>query len=146
MVLYFAIKEECEGGVPDRTCVDLVQLIVENCHGIVVDKEVNRRYDRHLSGLFSQPQYQTQTALFLADVVHNPQKFVVETSEPPELPSSLIGDIPREDRYLVRAALISFPIIVTAEKRPLDGINKNRDQLGLTAATPSEALEVAKEN
>ncbi len=144
MVIYFAIKEVYEGDVPDRTCAELVQLIGQNCHGIVVDMEVKERYVQHLSGLFRQPQYQTQTALFLANVVYNPSKFIVETSEPPELPPSVIGDIPREDRYIVCAGRISYPIIVTAEQGLRDAINKHREALGLTAITPAEALRLAK--
>ncbi len=146
MVVHFAIKEVYEGDRPDATCAQLIQLIAQNCHGIVVDREMRRRYDRHLSGLFAQPQYQVPTALFLADFVHNFQKFIIETTEPPEIPAGVIGDIPREDVYVVRAGLISLPIIVTAEKRLLNGINKNRDALGLTALTPAEAIELARDS
>ena len=83
MVVRFAIKGVYEGDVPDLTCALLLQLIGQNCHGIVADEEVRRRYDRHLSEMLAQPQHQVQTALFLADFVHNPQKFIIETSEPP---------------------------------------------------------------
>jgi len=145
MVLYFAVKEVYQGEVPDRTCAELVQLIGQNCHGIVVDMTVKERYDHHLSELLSQPQYQTPTALFLANVVYNPRKFIIETSEAPELPPSVIDQIPREDRYLVRAGLISRPIIVTAEERLLNGINKHRQVLELTAITPAQAVELARE-
>jgi len=145
MVLYHAIKGVDEAEIPDPTCADLIQLIGDNCHGIVVDMTVKERYDHHLSELFTQPQYQTQAALFLAGVVHNPKKFIIETSEPPELPACVIGNIPTEDHYVVRAGLISLPIIVTAEKRLLNGINKHRDILGLTAMTPAEALKLAEE-
>jgi hypothetical protein len=145
MVVYFAIKEVYEGEIPDQTCAQLIQLIGQNCHAIIVDMRVKERYDHHLSGLFSQPQYQTQTALFLANVVYNPRKFIIETSEAPELPPSVIEDIPPEDRYVVRAGLISRPIIVTAEERLLNGINKHREVLELTAVTPAEAVELARE-
>jgi hypothetical protein len=145
MVLYHAIKGVDEAEIPDSTCADLVQLIGENCHGIVVDMTVKERYDHHLSQLFRHPQYQTQAALFLAGIVHNPKKFIVETSEPPELPTSVIGDVPREDRYIVRAALISHPIVVTAEERLRNGINKHREILSLMAIAPAEALKLAAE-
>lgn len=146
MVVYFAIKGVYEGDRPDPTCAQLIQLIAQNCHGIVTDREMKRRYDRHVSGLFAEPQYQVPTALFLADFVFNPQKFIIETSDPTEIPTGAIGDVPREDVYVVRAGLISLPIIVTAEKRLLNGINKNRDALGLTALTPAEAIELARDS
>lgn len=145
-MVHFAIKGVYEGDIADTTCAQLLQLIAQNCHGIVANKEVRRRYDLHLSELFAQPRYQVQTALFLANFVHNPQKFIVETSEPPEIPKGLIGDIPHEDAYVVRAGLLSLPIIVTAEKRLLSRINKNRNTLGLKAVTPAEALELAKDS
>jgi hypothetical protein len=144
MVIYFAIKEVYEGDVPDRTCAELVQQIGQNCPAIVVDMKVKERYDQHLMGLFRQPRYQTQTALFLANVVYNPSKFVIETSEPAGLPPSVIGDIPQEDRYIVCAGLISYPIIVTAEQGLRNAINKHREALRLTAITPAEALRLAK--
>ncbi len=146
MVVHFAIKGVYEGDVPDQTCALLLQLIAQNCHGIVADKEVKRRYDRHLSQLLAQPQHQAQTAFFLADFVYNSRKFIIETSEPPEIPEGVVGSIPREDAYVVRAGLISLPIIVTAEKRLLDGINKNRLALRLRALTPAEALELAQDS
>ena len=140
MVLYFAIKEEREGEVPDLTCARLVQRIGENCHRIVANTELRRRYESHLSELFSEPRFQVRTALFLADIVHNAAKFVVEAAEAPALPQGLTPGMPHEDDYVVRAALISWPVIVTSERRLLDWINRNSAALGLEAIDPAEAL------
>ena len=145
MVIFFAIKEENAQQQRDRTCADLVQLIGQNCHSLIVDKTISRKYDSRLSGFFSQPHYLTQAALFLVNVVHNTQKFVVETSEPPEIPPDLVGRIPHEDRYIVKAALISHPIVVTDEVGLLNAINSNHEVLGLKAITPAEALQLAKD-
>ena len=145
MVIFFAIKEQNAQQQRDRTCADLVQLIGQNCHSLVVDRTISQKYDSRLSEFFSQPHYLTQSALFLANVVHNAQKFVVETPEPPEIPAGLIGDIPHEDRYVVKAALISHPIVVTDEVALLAAINRNHKLLGLKAITPAEALELAKD-
>ena len=145
MVIFFAIKGENAQQQRDRTCADLLQLIGQNCHSLIADKTISRKYDSRLSEFFSQPQYQTQAALFLADVVYNPKKFVIETSEPPEIPSGVVGSVPHEDRYIVKAALISHPIVVTDEVALLNAINRNHELLGLKAITPSEALELAKD-
>jgi len=145
MVVFFAIKEENAQQQRDRTCANLIELIGQNCHSLVVDKAMNEKYDKRLSEFFSQPQYQTQTALFLANVVHNPQKFVIETSAPPEIPPSVLGQIPHEDRYLVKAAMVSHPIVVTDERRLRNAINHKHALLGLKAITPCEALELAKD-
>ncbi len=145
MVIFFAIKEENAQQQRDRTCADLVQLIGQNCHSLVVDKTISQKYDSRLSEFFSKPQYQTQAMLFLADVVHNRQKFVIETLEPPEIPPVAVAHIPHEDRYVVKAALVSRPIVVTDERRLLNAINENSALLGLKAITPREALELAKD-
>jgi len=145
LVLFFAIKEENAAGQPDRTCASLTDLIGQNCHAIVVDKTINGKYESRLSEFFGHPHYLTQAALFLVNVVRNPQKFVIETSEPPEIPTELVGSVPHEDRYIVKAALISHPIVVTDEVALLNAINRNHDVLGVKAITPAEALELAKD-
>ena len=94
MVIFFAIKEENAQQLRDTTCADLVQLIGQNCHSLVVDKTISQKYHSRLSEFFRHPHYLTQTALFLVNVVHNAQKFVIETSDPPGIPTGLIGNIP----------------------------------------------------
>jgi hypothetical protein len=145
MVIFLAIKEENAQQQRDRTCANLIELIGQNCHCLVMDKTMNEKYDKRLSEFFSQPQYQTQTALFLANVIHNPQKFVIETSAPPEIPPEVVGHIPHEDRYVVKAALVSHPVVVTDEKGLRNAINDNHALLGLKAISPAEALELAKD-
>jgi hypothetical protein len=61
------------------------------------------------------------------------------------LPAAAIDGIPKEDHYVVRAGLISCPIIVTDEKDLRDSINESQGVLGLKAVTPAEALELAKD-
>jgi hypothetical protein len=145
MVIFFAVKEENAQQQCDRTCANLIELIGQNCHCLIVDKTMNEKYDSRLSEFFSQPQYQTQAALFLANVVHNPQKFIIETSAPPEIPPAVVAHIPHEDRYVVKAALLSHPIVVTDERRLRDAINDNHTSLRLKAISPSDALELAKD-
>jgi hypothetical protein len=106
---------------------------------------MSEKYERHLSELFARPEYQMRVALFLADVIYRPEKFVVETSRPPEIPVAAANAIPKEDHYVVRAALISRPIIVTDEEKLRNRINAQSGVLGLRAVSPSEALELAKE-
>jgi hypothetical protein len=124
----------------------LIDLIGQNCHRIIVDRTMAKKYDSHLTELFGRPEFQTPTALFLASVIHNSQKFSIETSEPPEIPVTVVNAIPKEDRYVVRAALISHPIIVTDEEKLRDRINDHSDLLGLRAISPSEALRLAEDS
>jgi len=146
MVLLFAITEQKAGGERDDTCINLIQLIGQNCHRVIVDMTMREKYLGRLAELFSRPQYQSPTALFLTDFVYNSAKFIIEVSEPPEIPAVAIKDIPKEDHYVVRAALISHPLIVTDEEKLRNRINLHRDVLGLTAISPSDALRLAEDS
>jgi len=142
MVIYHAIKGVDEAGNPDQTSGELVRLIGENCHTAVADSEVAERYSQHLKELLSIPSLLYKTTEFLWEVIYNSSKFVAEPSPAPELPPGV--KVPREDEYLVRAALISHPIVVTAEKRVLRDVN-SQSVLRLRAVTPAEALKLAKD-
>ncbi len=145
MVILFAIKEVSSKEEHDETCANLIQLIGQNCHSMVVDGTMRNKYNERLSELLGQPKYMTHAALFLSDFVYNKNKFIIEPSDPPEIPESLKGRIPREDHYVVKAGLISQAIIVTDEKKLRDRINKHHDVLGLKALTPAEALGLARD-
>lgn len=145
MVVFFAVKEENATPQRDETCANLIQLIGQNCHSIVVDKIIRLKYEQRPGEFLGQPRYQTQALLFLADVVYNSQKFVIESSSPPVIPPDLVGHIPHEDKYVVEAALTSHPIVVTDEERLRNAINGNHALLGLRAVTPAEALELARD-
>ena len=142
MVIYHAIKGVDEAGNPDQTSGELVRLIGENCHTVVADNEISERYSQHLKKLLSIPSLLYKTTEFLSEVIYNSSKFVVEVSSAPELPPGV--RVPREDEYVVRAALISHPIVVTAEQRVLRDVN-TQSLLALKAVTPAEALELAKD-
>jgi hypothetical protein len=142
MVIYHAIKGVDEAENPDQTSAELVRLIGENCHTVIADDELGERYSRVLKELLSIPSLLYKTTEFLWEVIYNSSKFVVEPSPAPELPPGV--KVPREDEYLVRAALISHPILVTAEKRVLRDVN-SQSVLELRAVTPADALELAKD-
>jgi hypothetical protein len=142
MVIYQAIKGVDEAENPDQTSGELVRLIGENCHTVVADNELAERYSRHLKKLLSIPSLLYKTTEFLWAVIHNSSKFVVEASPTPELPPGVRA--PHGDEYVVRAALISRPIVVTADKDLLRDVN-SQSVLRLRAVTPSEALGLAKD-
>jgi hypothetical protein len=45
MVVVFAIKEENAQQQRDKTCANLIELIGQNCHCLVVDKVMGQKYD-----------------------------------------------------------------------------------------------------
>lgn len=143
MLLYHAIKCVDEDENPDLAAADLIRLIGENCHTIMADKVLLQRYHGHIGKLFGTPSLLVPTAAFVVQLLENSTKFIRESNDPPELPPSV--RIPREDIHVVRAALISNPIVVTSERRLLNAINSQREILGLRALRPAEALELARE-
>ena len=142
MVIYHAIKGVDEAENPDQTSGELVRLIGENCHTVVADNELAERYSRHLKELLSIPSLLYKTTEFLWGVIYNASKFVVEATPAPELPPGV--RVPRGDEYVLRAALVSNAVVVTADTRLLNDIN-SQPVLGLTALTPSDALELARD-
>ncbi len=140
MVLYHAIKEVDESERPDSTAAELIRLIGLNCHTVLADSTLIDRYWHHINKLFGFPPLLTQASLFIADILANATKLIREESEPPEIPTAI--KVPPEDIHIVRAALISRPLVVTTEKRLRKAIN-DQPLLGLQAMTPSEALRLA---
>lgn len=142
MIFYHAIKGVDEKENPDTTAQELIQLIGDNCHTVVADEVLRGKYASQVSELLGKPWLLTQAADVILRVLENSAKFVVESLVPPEIPASV--KVPPEDIHVVRAALISRPIVVTAEKKLLKSINSQKDLLGLSAVNTAEALELAK--
>lgn len=55
MVLFFAIKEENAAREHDETCTNLIQLIGQNCHLIVVDRTMRRNTTADLRSSSASP-------------------------------------------------------------------------------------------
>ena len=142
-MIYFAIEEKDDKGEADETCAELIRLIGANCHSIIVDRVLADKYSSHVGELAAKPPLLTQASLFVTEVLANSSKLIRESAEAPELPPGV--HVPREDEYVVRTALISKPIVVTAERKLLNAINLQVADLRLKAVTPAEALELAKD-
>jgi hypothetical protein len=101
------------------------------------------KYWAHVGELSRKPPLLTLASLFITQVLANSSKLIRENVEAPELPPGV--HVPKEDKYVVRAALISKPVVVTAERKLLNAINSQAADLRLKAVTPAEALELAKD-
>ncbi len=143
-IIYFAVKGVNERGEPDLTSAELVRLIGDNCHTVVVDRTLLDRYDRHFRELFKKPAYLFQMVNFLIGIRHNSAKLVVQSIEPPELPADV--RVPAADEHVVKAALISHPLVVTSDEDLAKAIKRHQDVLGLSVLSPHEALELAKDS
>jgi len=88
-ILFFAIKEANEKGEQDPTASDLLRLIGQNCHTIVVDKTLAEKYWARICEFQRKPHLQTRTSLFVANFMANSQKMVREDADPPDLPAGV---------------------------------------------------------
>lgn len=92
--------------------------------------------------LFQQHPTAIAPAFFLIEFIHNSEKHLWELSEPPALPPGVA--IPQEDIFFVRIALISHPLVVTADEELRAAIN-SQPVLGLKALSPTEAILLAND-
>jgi hypothetical protein len=142
-ILYHAILGVDRLENTDDTATRLILTIVRVCHSLIIHNEVRAIYIRKLNELkYARSRFLEPTYLF-RQLLNRSDKRTFEYEDLPELPETC-GDIPRKDRYLVQAALVSHPLFVTADE-PLYAALKNHPELGIEVLWPHEALERAKE-
>lgn len=141
-VLHHAVKGVDAQNNTDFTAAQLVLLIGQNCHRIVVNGFLHGRYLAHIKDLEASKSGVLQPLFFLKELIRNSAKVVWEHQDPPQLPNC--PGIPREDADMVRAALVSRPVFVTAEANLKSAINEC-EALHLRAVDPAEAIPLARE-
>ena len=142
-ILYEAIKGVDLHGRPDPTSTDLVRLIRENCHSIVLDRELAGRYLHHLSRLQEEPVRKMEPLDFLKEfVLLNSAKRTWESTKGVAVPPE--ARIPKEDIHIVRLAMVSSALVVTSERELRDAINAF-PAFGLSALAPNAAIAPASE-
>ncbi len=141
-ILYYAVGGVNESGERDLTCTELILLIGKNCHRITMSNELIGRYQEHLRWLEQKTSPVLPALSVLNQLILNSDKVVWEQGEPPEIPPAV--QVPEKDTYVVRAALISRPLVVTCDNALKDAIN-DHPQLNLRAIHPVEALPLAED-
>ncbi len=145
-VVIFAQLGLDEHDHPDTTCADLVQRIINICHTLVVDDVLWQKYDAQLNSLGHQrPEMGAHlmrvllNALLTTDKItgfgHDAAPFEEEHRVP-------IGS--QKDTYLVRLAVESGAMLVTADAPLRDGLRDSglEADYGLTVLTPEQALSL----
>jgi len=140
-IVYYAVKGVDEMRRPDETSVNLLRLILLNCHTMRMNDEVLARYKEHLTWLDRDQKSVVEALRLVISLLQNSQKAVVDPGDPPSLPQDI--QVPKNDRYIVRAALMSQATVVTADNSLRTSINAAA--LDFSAVSPAEALELAKE-
>ena len=141
-ILHHGIKGVDRHDNPDFTATTVLRLIAANCHTIVINRDLLSRYWTHLQELFRAPAPVLQPVFFVREFLQNSDKRALEYVDPPELPTGVT--IPAEDIHIVRAALVSRPVIVSADEELVEKINA-QPPLGLEALNPNDAIGRASE-
>lgn len=141
-ILHHGIKGVDRHDNPDLAATAVLRLIGANCHTIVINLELLSRYRTQLQKLARERAPVFEPARFVRELLHNSDKRSLEYNEPPELPSGVT--VPPKDAHIVRAALVSKPLVVTADEDLWRSIN-TQQELGLTALTPPETIPFVEE-
>jgi len=143
-ILYHAIRGVDRHVQPDLSARDLLALIVKNCHTLVLHPDLEGRYRKHLAKLQYDRPPNLELVSAIIQLLHNTSKRAWEYEALPSLPQGV--DIPTEDPHIVRAALISRPIVVTDDEKLWKAI-ASQPILGLEARYPAaQALELARDS
>lgn len=141
-IIYHAIRGVDKHDKPDGTCAELLLLIGQNCHKIVVNEYLFGEYLKRLKELFGTKAPALPPIYFLQQLLLKAGKLSQESGELPEIPPGV--SLPREDVEIVRSALVSRPVIVAADDGLCDAVNGSL-VLGLQAKTPQIALDLARD-
>ena len=142
-ILYHAARLVDQHDKPDDTAAELVRSIARICHRLTIHSVLLDKYWDILQKLLRDRSSAGQAIFFINVFMKNVDKRTLDYSDLPELPAGV--RIPRKDEPIVRAALISLPIVVTAD-RPLREAIKVQPVLGLTALSTQKALEFVKQH
>jgi len=141
-ILLHAIRAVDRHNNRDETAARVILTIVEVCHSIVIHHEVMVRYIRKLNGLKGERSPFLSPSYLFSQLLKRSDKQILQYDDLPPLPTGV--KVPAEDEYLVRAALISRPLVVTADEE-LYGAIRSQPVLGLEVLWPNEAVERARE-
>ncbi len=145
-ILYLGIRGVNEKGDFDTTTTKLLALIVKNCHRILVDRELNRRYAEHLKTLEKiSKEAIPGMDMLIRNLLYNSDKisryFITLDPIPDE------DRMPRKDIHVVRAGYHFKAKIVTVDKKLAQAISSSSSMKKekIIVLRPEEAIELAEE-
>ena len=141
-LVYHAVRGVDKYDNPDTSCAELLLLIGQNCHKVVFNEYLVGEYLKRLDELFQARAAALQPIDFVKQLLSKAEKFIQEAGDLPPILTEV--QIPQEGVEIVKSALVSRPIIVTADEGLCAALN-NSDNLGLQAKTPEAALILARE-
>ncbi|MBI3099531.1 MAG: hypothetical protein HYY93_15090 [Planctomycetes bacterium] len=116
-VLRHAVASAGMYGKPDAPTAQVIRLIGQNCHSVVLDPEIRSRYRRHLDEIGSLTWDHAGFALSVLTsffgLLGTAEKVGEDPLSPPLLETQIEEAIPVKDRFAVRAAVRHHAILVT---------------------------------
>ncbi len=147
-ILYLGIKGTDEKGNSDTTTAELLLLILKNCHRIIVDKELNRRFITHLKKLEKISRNESVIPgmeEFVRNLLQNKDKIIWHFSPLGPVPDE--DKMPRKDIHVVRTGYHFKAKIVTVDKELARALSSSGPlkEKGITVFHPREAIKLAQE-
>ena len=114
-VFMFAHKCEDAGGNLDVTALGLLLDIIRNCHAIATDASLQRKYSQKMDAVRKgRVLVGFQLLALMSQLGADPSKFKY-VEEPGNIECE--GQLPEDDRYLVRLAVAAGAVLVTGDSR-----------------------------
>lgn len=130
----------------DTSSADFLTKLLKNCHKILVDKELNNRYNKRAQeiNIIRQGILPEMDKIILA-IIATSEKIERYYNEIPELPSK--NSIPRKDIYLVKVAYYFKIPIITLDDKLKSSVNNCKwlKDENVIAYSPKEALGFVSE-
>ena len=145
-ILYLAIKGTDEREKRDTTSTRLLLLILRNCHKIVVDAELNRRYRKHIKTLERISREEPVIPgmeIFVPNLLQNKDKVMWHFSPLGSVPDE--EKIPRKDIHVVRTGYHFKAKIITVNRELAVSICSLASSGGVLALHPRDAITLAEE-
>lgn len=147
-IIYCAIKCVNDQEKEDTTALNLIYYIIKNCHFVVYDLELCRRYSTHLDKLKNKREYipsGIDTLSIVKSLLYQyVEKAKIKFEKAP--PLSEENSLPVKDIHIVRALIhCGAEILVTYDEKLRNVINSKFSHISLQALSPVEAIKYAKE-
>ncbi len=147
-IIFYAARLEDEHGnrIPETS--EFISMVWKNCHSMVADSELNRRFIKHLKEIkASRNRYQLlhEGMTTITQLFKHSEKCIRDWEDLKPIPNESI--YPHEDIHVVRAAAHFKVNLVSIDAELRNAINNSPffQSLGVRALSPKEALPLANE-
>ena len=141
-VIILAHKQEDDHGVPDRTCRDLLERIIDICHPLVLSPWLQDKYWEQLGRRPVVDPDVPHVLATLASAWRRAGKVDNQTNSPPFPEETNIPQGSRDDLEIVRLAVATAAILVTTDQPLLSDLETAgiRERYNLQVVSPTDAL------